>query len=68
MRDLSLFQLTNERELERSELVEIITATSNDHGRFHVVGELRARNNVLVAVGVKFQPYQLHAKPLQAIF
>ncbi|KAF2648486.1 hypothetical protein K491DRAFT_722525 [Lophiostoma macrostomum CBS 122681] len=68
MRDLCFFQLTNERELERSELVELISGTGNDIGHLHVVGEMRARNNVLVALGVKFQPYQLNAKPLQATF
>jgi hypothetical protein len=63
MRDLSLAQLTGHGGLERCELLDLIAAARDRHGRLHVVSELRARNNLLVAVRVCYQTHDLLATP-----
>lgn len=57
VRDLSLFQLANEREMEVSELVEIVNSVNDSGGRLIVASKLRSRNNVTVALSVKYQAY-----------
>lgn len=57
MRDLSRLQLTNEYEIELSELIEMVNSVHDSRGRLVVVNKLRSSNNVTVALGVKYQPY-----------
>lgn len=54
-RDLVLLQLANERDLEVSELVELIQGVGDRSGRLMVVNRVRARDNGIIALGVKFQ-------------
>lgn len=60
VRDLSLLQLANERELEMSELVDMLNSVRDSMGRLVVVNKLQSRNNVTVALGVKYQAYGDH--------
>jgi hypothetical protein len=57
MRDLSLAQLTGQGGIEHRELCDLIAAAKDRHGGLHVVSELRARNNVLVALRVCYQAH-----------
>jgi hypothetical protein len=57
MHDLTLFQLTNDRELEVSELTDLVGSVGDSFGRLVVVNELRHRNNLTAALAVKYQPY-----------
>ncbi len=55
-RDLVLLQLANERDLEVSELVDLVQGVGDATGRLAVVSRARGRDNSVVALGVKFQP------------
>ncbi|KAK5654598.1 hypothetical protein OQA88_7228 [Cercophora sp. LCS_1] len=55
MRDLVLLQLANERDFEVSELVDLIQGVGDRSGRLMVVNRVRARDNTILALGVKFQ-------------
>jgi hypothetical protein len=57
LRDLSLLQLANEREMEMGELVEIVNSVHDSTGWLVVVNKLRSRNSATVALGVKYQAY-----------
>lgn len=59
MRDLSLTQLTGLGGLERRELLDLVAAARDRQGRLQVVSELRARNNMLVALRVCYQAHDL---------
>ena len=65
LRDLSLLQLANEREIEMAELVDILNSVRDSMGRLVVVNKLRSRNNATVALGVKYQAYADHHYELQ---
>lgn len=54
-RDFVLLQLANERDLEVSELVDLIQGVGERSGRLIVVSRARGRDNSVVALGVKFQ-------------
>jgi hypothetical protein len=54
-RDLTLFQLANEGEMEMVELLDMIETVTDSMGRLVVVKTLRARNNVVAALVVKYQ-------------
>ncbi len=54
-RDLVLLQLANERDLEVSELVDLVQNVGDVSGRLAVVSRARGRDNAVVALGVKFQ-------------
>lgn len=56
MHDLVLLQLVNERDLELNELIHLIQAVGDDSGSLKVVNRARARDNAVIALGVKFQP------------
>lgn len=55
MRDLVLLQLANERDLEVSELVDLIQGVGDRSGRLMVVNRVRDNARAIVALGVKFQ-------------
>ncbi|KAK1751364.1 hypothetical protein QBC47DRAFT_417289 [Echria macrotheca] len=55
MRDLVLLQLVNERDFEVGELVDLIQGVGDRNGRLMVVNRVRARDNTIIALGVKFQ-------------
>lgn len=57
LRDLSLLQLGNDRELEIGELVDLIASVYDDAGRLMVVKTLRSPNSAAVALGIKYQAY-----------
>lgn len=54
-RDLTLFQLANERDLEVSEVEELIKGIGDWRGRLTVVNRARGRNNAIVALGIKLE-------------
>jgi hypothetical protein len=53
-RDLVLLQLANQRDLEVSELVDLIQGVRDWSGRLAVVSRARGRDNAVMALGVKF--------------
>jgi hypothetical protein len=57
LRDLSLLQLANEREIEMLELMDMLNSVSDSMGRLVLVNKLRSRNNATVAFEVKYQAY-----------
>lgn len=57
LRDLSLLQLANEREMEMDELVEMVNSLRDSIGRLVVVNKLRSFTSSTVALGVKYQAY-----------
>lgn len=65
LRDLSLLQLANEREIEMAELVDILNSIRDSMGQLVVVNKLRSHNNATVALGVKYQAYANHHHELQ---
>ncbi|KAL9078955.1 MAG: hypothetical protein Q9157_002139 [Trypethelium eluteriae] len=56
-RSLTLRQLANENEMEMLELLELIDAVRDSMGRLVVVNKLCSRNNLVVALVVKYQVY-----------
>ncbi|KAK4119020.1 O-methyltransferase family protein [Parathielavia appendiculata] len=54
-RDLVLLQLANERDLEVSELVDLIQAVGDRTGRLTVVSRATGRDNSVTALAVRFQ-------------
>lgn len=54
-RDLSLFQLTNKGEMEMAELLEMLDTVGDSVGRLVVTNKLYSRNNLVVALVVKYQ-------------
>ena len=57
LRDLSLLQLSNEREMEMNELLEAINSVQDSTGRLVVVNKLVSRNSATIALDIKYQPY-----------
>lgn len=57
LRDLSLFQLANEREIEMIELMDMINSVSDGMGRLVLVNKLSSRNNATVAFEIRYQSY-----------
>ncbi len=57
LRDLSLFQLANEREFEMLELMDILNSVRDNMGRLMLVNKLRSHNNATVAFKVQYQAY-----------
>lgn len=53
--DLLRMQLTNECELEVSDLVELINSVQDSRGRLVVVNKLCSRNSTTMVVGVKYE-------------
>lgn len=64
LRDLSLLQLANEREIEISELLDMLNSVRDDMGRLVVSNKLHSCNNATVALGVKYQTYVDHRHEL----
>ncbi|OBT69832.1 hypothetical protein VE03_00980 [Pseudogymnoascus sp. 23342-1-I1] len=56
-RDLSMFQLANEGEMEMSELLGIIKTVGDSSGRLVVTNHLRSNNGVILALTIKYQAY-----------
>ena len=56
-RDLTLRQLTNEGEMEMVELLDMIDTVRDSVGKLAVTNKLRSRNNLVVALVVKYQHY-----------
>lgn len=67
LRDLSLLQLANEREMETSELTDILASARDSIGRLVVVNELRSRNNAIIALEVRHQAYADQQEPRPAL-
>ena len=57
-RSLTLRQLTNEYEMEMVELLEMIGTVRDNRGKLVVTNKLRSRNDLVVALVVKYQVYQ----------
>ncbi|MCJ1251841.1 hypothetical protein MMC30_009079 [Trapelia coarctata] len=57
LRDLSLLQLANEREIEVLELMDILNSVRDSMGRLVLVNKLRSHNNATVALEVRYQAY-----------
>ncbi|EME79050.1 uncharacterized protein MYCFIDRAFT_190109 [Pseudocercospora fijiensis CIRAD86] len=56
VRDLARLQLTNETDLELSELIELVNGVHDSNGRFRVVSKLRSRDSAATAaLGIKYQ-------------
>ncbi|KIW05309.1 uncharacterized protein PV09_03834 [Verruconis gallopava] len=55
LRDLSLYQLFMENEMETQELFDIVTSIKDDSGQLLVVNQLRSQRKILVALCVKYQ-------------
>ncbi|KXS96188.1 hypothetical protein AC578_2673 [Pseudocercospora eumusae] len=56
VRDLARLQLTNETDLELSELIELVNSVHDSNGRFRVVSKLRTRDSAATAaLGIKYQ-------------
>lgn len=56
VRDLARLQLTNETDLELSELIELVNSVHDNNGRFRVVSKLRTRDSAFTAaLGIKYQ-------------
>lgn len=57
LRDLSLLQLANEREIEILELMEMLNSVRDSTGRLVVINKHRSRDNAMVAFEVRYQTY-----------
>lgn len=57
LRDLSLLQLANEREIKLSELMDMLNSVRDDTGRLVLVNKLHSRNNATVAFRIQYQAY-----------
>ena len=57
LHDFTKLQLTNEREMEMEELVDIVNSVHDNKGRLIVVNKLRSPDSATVALGVKYQLY-----------
>lgn len=57
LRDLSLLQLTNEREIDLSDLTDMIHSVRDSTGRLVLVNKIRSPHNATVAFEVRFQAY-----------
>ncbi|KAL8747707.1 MAG: hypothetical protein Q9190_000448 [Brigantiaea leucoxantha] len=57
LRDLSLFQLANDREMETLELLDMLNGVTDSKGRLVLVNKLRSRNNTTIALEIRYQPY-----------
>ena len=57
LRDLTLLQLANEREVEMSQLIDMLNSVRDSMGRLVLVNKLRSRSNATVAFEVRYQPY-----------
>ncbi|KAJ5898532.1 hypothetical protein N7504_008820 [Penicillium tannophilum] len=55
MRDLTLFQLGVDRDPEVAEVVDLVGSVGDSQGRLVVVDQLQARNNLTVALAIKYQ-------------
>jgi hypothetical protein len=60
LRDLSLHQLANEREMEMLELMNMLNSVSDSNGRLVVVNKLRSRNNLAIVLEVRYKTYSEH--------
>ncbi|KAH8807219.1 O-methyltransferase family protein [Xylogone sp. PMI_703] len=57
LRDLTLLQLTNEREMEMEDLVDMVNSVHDGAGRLAVINKFRSRNSLTVALGIRYQAY-----------
>ena len=57
VRDLSLLQMANEREIEMVELIDMLNGVRDSMGRLVVVNKLRSRNDATIAMEVRYQAY-----------
>ena len=56
-RDLILRQLTNQGEIELEDLLEMIDTVRDSVGKLAVTSKLRSRENLVIALVVKYQMY-----------
>ena len=66
LRDLSLLQLANEREIEIVELMDMLNSVRDGMGRLVLVNKLSSRNNATVAFEVRYQAYADGSEELQS--
>ena len=57
LRDLSLLQLANEREIEILELMEMLNSVRDSTGRLVIINKHCSRDNAMVAFEVRYQTY-----------
>jgi hypothetical protein len=56
VRDLSLMQLTNEREMDMTQLLEMVNQLQDNRGRLVVVDKLRSTHSGAALISVQYQP------------
>ncbi|KAK3291283.1 uncharacterized protein B0H64DRAFT_446516 [Chaetomium fimeti] len=56
-RDLNMLQLTNDGEMEMTELLAIIESVGDTTGKLAICNELRSPKGLILALAVKHQPY-----------
>ena len=57
LRDMTLLQLANDRELEVSEIMNMLNSVGDSVGRLVLINKQRARNNATVTFEVRYQAY-----------
>jgi hypothetical protein len=55
LRDISLLQLSNERQPCKAEILELITAIRDSTGGLALIREIHASNSAAIAVEVRYQ-------------
>jgi hypothetical protein len=60
LRDLSLLQLANERELQMSQLIGLLSSVKDSSGQLVLVNKLRPCSSVTVALEIRYQAYVGH--------
>lgn len=57
LRDLTLMQLANEREIELAEWINLLSSVSDSMGRLVVVNKIQSRESTVVLLEVRYQAY-----------
>jgi hypothetical protein len=57
LRDLTMMQLANDREMDAAELMELISNVHDNMGRLVVVNKLQSRSSSTVALEIKYRSY-----------
>ncbi|KAL2830745.1 hypothetical protein BDW59DRAFT_158193 [Aspergillus cavernicola] len=57
LRDLTLLQLANEREIDLTEMLNMLNSVSDSMGRLVVVNKIRSKESVVVLLELRYQEY-----------
>ena len=63
VRDLSLLELANEQTMEMPALMDTLNGMRDNMGQLVVVNKFRSRNNAVVALEIRYQPYAARREP-----